>query len=213
MIKIDYNTSLTIIRGDAYTLKFSVCEQDYSSIDLQGYTGKLTVKKNKNDTLANAVFSKDILGVTQGASELITPIGLTLNHTLVNKPVHKKNVRFQLTIGLTALDFKDDGEGNVTSPGNEVTGTIDYQTGEIDLTFSAAVVGDITITYTHFDPNYADKFDFGDGEFLFKILSTDTQSLALQKYFYDVELTSPSGDKTTVVFGDLIVFGDVKTVV
>ena len=57
--------------------------------------------------------------------------------TLANTPVEPKSLTVHYTIGGTAYTGTDDGEGNIT--GTDIdSGTINYDTGEVSLTFSTA---------------------------------------------------------------------------
>jgi len=77
---------------------------------------------------------------------------LVFTHTSLKIPVKKSTVKIKYTI-TTEYEATDDGAGVIT--GTNCTGTIDYETGEISLTFSTApddtkdILLDATATNKH----------------------------------------------------------------
>ncbi len=67
--------------------------------------------------------------------------------TLATTPVDEDSLEIAYTIGGTDYTATDDGDGNIS--GTDCTGTIDYDTGALSLTFSTAPDNgsDITATY------------------------------------------------------------------
>lgn len=51
--------------------------------------------------------------------------------------------------------------------------------------------------------------DLENGIIHFKLLPSDTSVLQNKKYFYDISVTSPAGDKFTLRRGDLYVLSDI----
>lgn len=68
----------------------------------------------------------------------------TFSATLTYTPVVAGTVTVNYTIGGTAYSATDDGAGNIS--GTDVTGTIDYSTGAISLTFTTAPDASTSIT-------------------------------------------------------------------
>ncbi len=61
---------------------------------------------------------------------------LLFTHTALKIPVKKSSVKIKYTISTTEYEATDDGAGVIT--GTNLSGTIDYETGAIALTFSTA---------------------------------------------------------------------------
>ncbi|GAH72210.1 unnamed protein product, partial [marine sediment metagenome] len=61
---------------------------------------------------------------------------LVFTHTALKIPVKKSSVKITYTISTTKYEAPDDGAGVIT--GTNCSGTIDYETGEISLTFTSA---------------------------------------------------------------------------
>ncbi len=72
----------------------------------------------------------------------------SFSYTLSNLPVKPKSLSVDYTISGTAYTATDDGEGNVS--GTDCSGTINYDTGDLSLTFTTAPDSgtNITATYT-----------------------------------------------------------------
>ena len=71
--------------------------------------------------------------------------------TLANTPVEPKSLTVHYTIGGASYTGTNDGEGNIT--GTDIdSGTINYDTGDVSLTFSTAPDSgtDITIDYKYY---------------------------------------------------------------
>lgn len=85
-------------------------------------------------------------------SETLSVSSTTYSGTLSNYPVVQNSISLTYTINSTNYTATDDGNGNI-SGSDGTTGTIDYSTGNISITFSAQPDSgtDVTITY-----NYAD---------------------------------------------------------
>jgi len=60
----------------------------------------------------------------------------SFSYTLSNVPVEKGSVSITYTINSTSYTAIDDGKGNISGP--HLTGSINYQTGELSLTFDTA---------------------------------------------------------------------------
>jgi len=78
---------------------------------------------------------------------------LVFTHTALKIPVKKSSVKITYTISTTEYEATDDGAGVIT--GTSCSGTIDYETGEISLTFTSApddtedILLDATATNKH----------------------------------------------------------------
>jgi len=88
----------------------------------------------------SAVVAGEIIGTGDGAT-------LTFSATLANPPVAAGSVVISYTIGGTAYTATDNGLGTIT--GTDLSGTINYTTGEVSLTFTVApdAATDITADY------------------------------------------------------------------
>lgn len=88
------------------------------------------------DAVANSV-SGESIGTGDGSTT-------SFSHTTANLPVEPKSVSVKYTISGTSYTGTDDGEGNIT--GTDLTGTINYDTGDVSLTFSSAPDNGTAIT-------------------------------------------------------------------
>ncbi len=72
----------------------------------------------------------------------------SFTYTTQEIPITPNSITVTYTIGGTQYQAQDDGKGNITD--TNLTGTVNYQTGEITLTFNTAPDNstDITITYS-----------------------------------------------------------------
>ncbi len=72
----------------------------------------------------------------------------SFSHTCSKHPVKPNSVTVHYTIGGNGYTATDDGDGNIS--GTNCSGTINYETGEVSLTFSSAPDNgtSITIDYT-----------------------------------------------------------------
>lgn len=68
----------------------------------------------------------------------------TYSHTLPWKPVKPKTVSVKVGI----LEFRDNGEGVITGAGL-TSGTINYSTGALALTFASATADEVTVDYEY----------------------------------------------------------------
>lgn len=68
------------VRGDNYTLDLEISDADGDAVDLTGATVFFTVKKNFQDTDANALISKSVTSHTS-PTEGLTSIPLTSSDT------------------------------------------------------------------------------------------------------------------------------------
>lgn len=64
------NTSLQFYRGDDVTINVTVQDSDDNAIDITGYTFWFTMKKQQDDTDAQAVIQKSVTSHTTPASGL-----------------------------------------------------------------------------------------------------------------------------------------------
>jgi len=90
-----------------------------------------------------------VLGTEVAAEVLAT--GANVNTTLANFPVAKGRIVVDYTISAVAYEGTDDGAGNITGT-NITSGTIDYSTGDIVITFASAPTGDVTCDYLYGEP-------------------------------------------------------------
>jgi len=72
----------------------------------------------------------------------------SFSYTVNDPPIKKKSITISYTISGTAYTATDDGYGNIS--GTDCSGTVNYLTGDVSLTFSTAPDNgtDITIDYT-----------------------------------------------------------------
>ncbi|MCH8837259.1 MAG: phage tail sheath subtilisin-like domain-containing protein [Candidatus Marinimicrobia bacterium] len=80
---------------------------------------------------------KDNIGTGDGTTSQV------IASTLTEKPVEASSVTVSFTRGGTPITATDDGAGAITGTG--VTGTIDYTTGAISLTFGTAIDNDTNV--------------------------------------------------------------------
>ena len=90
---------------------------------------------------SNVAVTGEGIGTGDGATT-------SFSGTLARKPVKPSSVTIHYTIGGTDYTATDDGSGNIS--GTDVSGTIDYQTGDWSLTFTTAPddATNITADYT-----------------------------------------------------------------
>jgi len=90
---------------------------------------------------ANNQYTGESIGSGDGSTT-------SFSHTLAHPPILKNSLTLHYTIGGTAYTATDDGNGNLT--GDHISGTINYETGELSFTFDTAPDNgtDITADYT-----------------------------------------------------------------
>lgn len=73
----------------------------------------------------------------------------SFTHTCAHTPLNEGSITVHYTISSTDYTATDDGAGNIS--GTDCSGTVDYSTGEIDLTFATAPDSgtDITVDYEY----------------------------------------------------------------
>ncbi len=95
----------------------------------------------KLDNLGEQSVSGESIGTGDGSTT-------SFSHTCSKHPVKASSVTVHYTIGTTDYTATDDGDGSIS--GTSCSGTIDYETGAVSLTFSTAPDDGsaITIDYT-----------------------------------------------------------------
>ena len=115
-------------------------QSDQTDIKYAHYTGPLN---ETAEYYRNKSITSESIGTGDGTT---TDFSATLKWT----PVKKSSITVHYTIGGTDYTATDDGNGNIT--GTDVSGTINYKTGEISLTFTTAPdnTTDINVDYTSY---------------------------------------------------------------
>jgi len=127
--------------------------EDFDSFFGLNY-GKLFLKKRKGKYIFRWYFTDlpsangEIIGTGDGST---TTFSTALSYT----PIGPGTVKVHYTIGGTTYSVTDDGTGNISD--DNVTGTINYDTGDVNLTFTTApdtetnITVDYGIVYTLFN--------------------------------------------------------------
>jgi len=128
--RISSNTTITIPAiSFAYSTKLDALSRvvkDYAGLHLWFGDGQLS--------------RSDTIGTGDGATT-------SFSATLTYLPVVAGTLNISYTIGGVAYTATDDGAGNIT--GTDVTGTIDYTTGAVSLTFTTAPDAGTAISATY----------------------------------------------------------------
>jgi len=98
-----------------------------------------------------------VLG-TEVAAEVIATAA-NVNTTLASFPVAKGRLVVDYTISAVSYQATDDGSGNVVGT-LVASGTIDYETGDIVITFTGTPTGDVTADYIYGTPGQDWKQEF-----------------------------------------------------
>ncbi len=86
---------------------------------------------------SSPVVSGELIGTGDGTTT-------SFNATLIHSPIKKSSITVHYTISSTDYTATDDGNGNIS--GTDCSGTIDYDTGAISLTFTTAPDSGTNIT-------------------------------------------------------------------
>ena len=99
-----------------------------------------------------------VYGETLDASGVVDGTKKEFELVLSNGPVRRNYIKIMATVENGGQDHKvigiDDGKGNIIGGG--IVGVVDYQTGELKLTYTLAPKAD-----THIIANYATNFEMG----------------------------------------------------
>lgn len=135
-----------MIHADEHTL-------DYGEIINANFkTGWINVKGERNIwNILRRLFVKYILPAEKTQVDVVIGAGTgsetDFDYTAKNIPVKKSSIIIKYTIGSSDYEATDDGLGIIS--GTECTGTIDYSTGVVALTFSTAPDNETNVTMSY----------------------------------------------------------------
>lgn len=140
--------TLSTINGKIVTVNTDSVKSTLTSTSYTAWSGLPVIDTALINPATTAV-SGESVGSGDGSTT-------SFSHTAAFVPVEPKSVSIAYTIGGTAYTGTDDGEGNIT--GTDLSGTINYNTGTVSLTFSTAPDSGTSITM-----NYS-YYENGNGE-------------------------------------------------
>jgi hypothetical protein len=122
----------------------------------------------------------------------------TFHHTTAEKPLKQNSVTVHYTINSTVYAVTDDGAGNIS--GSELSGTVDYENGVIDLTFTTAPDADtnITMDYSYYPYSYTYTINYETGEIVFSNPPEEGDNIQADYQRAQLDITLQSGKKCVI---------------
>lgn len=134
-----------------------VHDSDYTTdngeiINAHFKTGWINVRGERNIwNILRRLFVKYILPAEKAQVDVVIGVGTgsktDFDYTAENIPVKKSSITIKYTIGASGYEATDDGLGAIS--GTDCTGTINYSTGVVALTFSTAPDNETNVTMSY----------------------------------------------------------------